>query len=93
MAVAECPDPIFGAIHALKIAEARIDGRRDMGDHAAYLDACRAADTTFDELTETPPVTLPGMRALLQFLDEWCGGNNRDYFDYSLLLRSPLLAG
>jgi hypothetical protein len=33
------------------------------------------------------------MRALLEFLDEWCGGNNGDYFDDSLLLRSPFLAG
>jgi hypothetical protein len=32
------------------------------------------------------------MRALLVFLHEWLGGNNGDYFDYSLLLRSPLLA-
>jgi hypothetical protein len=92
MAAAECPDPIFGAIEALKAAQARIDGLRNMGDHVACLDACRAADTAFDELTESSPVMLSGMSALLEFLDEWCGGNNGDYFDYSLLLRSPLLA-
>jgi hypothetical protein len=39
-------------------------------------------------------VTLvPGMRAPLEFLDEWCSGKDGDYFDYTLLLRSPLLAG
>jgi hypothetical protein len=93
MAAADCPDPIFGAIEALKTAEARIDNLRDMGDHTAYEEACRAADAAFDELAETPPVAIAGMRALLEFLDEWCGGNNGDYYDYSLLLRSPLLAG
>ncbi len=70
-----------------------LHGRRDSGDRVAYEEACRAEGAAFDELTETPPVTIPGMRALLEFLDEWGGGNNGDYFDYSLLLRSPLLAG
>ena len=93
IAAAKQPDPIFGVIDALKAAEARIDEIRGIGDHAAYEEAGRAADAAFDELTETPPVTIPGMRALLVFLDDWCGGNNGDYFDYSLLLRSPLLAG
>ena len=92
IAAAKQPDPIFGVIDALKAAEARIDEIRGIGDHAAYEEACRAADAAFDELTETPPVTIPGMRALLVFLDDWCGGNNGDYFDYSLLLRSPVLA-
>jgi hypothetical protein len=89
---AEPPDPIFGVIEALKAAEAGINDLRDMGDHAAYEKAADAADAAFDALTETPPTSLPGMRALLEFLDEWCGGNNGDYYDYSLLLRSPILA-
>jgi hypothetical protein len=93
MAAPSEADPIFGRIDALKTAEARIDDLRDEGDHTAYEEACRAADAAFDELTETPPVTIPGMRALLEFLDEWCGGNNGDYYDYALLLRSPVLAG
>jgi hypothetical protein len=93
IATSDASAPIFGLIDALKTAEACIDNLRDEGDHTAYEEACRAADAAFDELTETPPVTIPGMRALLEFLDEWCGGNNGDYFDYSLLLRSPLLAG
>ena len=46
---------------------ARLDAIRDIGDHAAYEEACRAEDAAFDELTETPPVTLPGMRALAGF--------------------------
>jgi hypothetical protein len=93
IAASDAPDPIFGRIEALKTAEAHLDALRDIGDHASYVEAGRAADAAFDELTETPPVTLPGMRALLEFLGEWCGGNNGDYYDYSLLLRSPLLAG
>jgi hypothetical protein len=92
IAAVDAPDPVFGRIDALKTAEARLDAIRDIGDHATYEEACWAADAAFDELTETPPVTLPGMRALLEFLDEWCGGNNGDYYDYSLLLRSPILA-
>lgn len=44
----------------------------------------------FDALTETPRTTLRGMRSLLVFLN---GGNNGDFYGYSLLLRSPGLAG
>jgi hypothetical protein len=93
MAAAQCPDPIFGLIEALKAATAHIDHIRGTGNRVAYDEACRTEGAAFDALTETPPTSLPGMRALLEFLDEWCGGNNGDYFDYSLLLRSPLLAG
>jgi hypothetical protein len=92
IAATETPDPVFAAIEALRAATARIDALRDLGDHATYEEACQAADAAFDELTETPPVTIPGMRALLEFLDEWGGGNNGDFYDYSLLLRSPILA-
>lgn len=93
VAAAETPDPVFAAIEALNVATAHIDDIRDTDDHVAYEEACRAEGVAFDALTETPPTTLPGMRALLVFLDEWLGGNNGNYFDYSLLLRSPLLAG
>jgi hypothetical protein len=62
-------------------------------DHAAYDDACRAEGAAFEALTETLPTSLPGMRALLEFLGEWAGGNNGNYFEYSMPLRSPLLAG
>jgi hypothetical protein len=30
--------------------------------------------------------------ALLEFVDEWDGGNNGEYYEYSLLLRSLVLA-
>jgi hypothetical protein len=92
IAAAETPDPIFARIEALNAATAHIDEIRDTYDHAAYEEACRTEQAAFDALTETPPTSLPGMRALLEFLDEWGGGNNGDYFDYSRLLRSPLLA-
>ena len=85
IAAAAVPDPIFGCIEALKTAEARLDEIRDMSDQPTYEAACRAADEAFDDLTETP-TTLPGMIALLEFLDEWCGGNAGSYFDYRLLL-------
>jgi hypothetical protein len=92
VATAETPDPVFACIETLKAATARIDDLRDTGDRVAYKEACQAERAAFDDLTETPPVTIPGMRALLEFLDEWCGGNNGDYYGYSPLLRSPLLA-
>jgi hypothetical protein len=88
----ETPDPVFATIEALNAATAHIDKIRDTGDRVAYEKACSAERAAFDVLTETPPTTLPGMRALLEFLDEWGGGNNGEYFEYSLLLRSPLLA-
>jgi hypothetical protein len=93
IAAAETPDPVFARIEALNAATAHIDDIRNTYDHAAYEEACRTEGAAFDALTETPPTSLPGMRALLEFLDEGGGGNNGDYFDYSLLLRSPLLAG
>jgi hypothetical protein len=92
IAAAETPDPVFARIEALNAATAHIDDIRDTADHVSYEEACRTEGAAFDALTETPPTSLPGMRALLEFLDEWGGGNNGDYFDYSLLLRSPLLA-
>jgi hypothetical protein len=90
---AAAPDPVFAAIGVLNAATAHIDNIRGTGDRVAYEEACRTEGAAFDALTETPPTSLPGMRALLEFLDEWGGGNNGDYFDYSLLLRSPVLAG
>jgi hypothetical protein len=93
MAAAETPDPVFARLEALNAATAHIDEIRDTDDHVAYEEASRTEGAAFDALTETPPTSLSGMRALLDFLDEWGGGNNGNYFDYSLLLRSPLLAG
>jgi hypothetical protein len=93
IAAADPHDPVFARIEALNAATAHIDDIRDTGDRVAYEEACRTEGAAFDGLTETPPVTIPGMRALLNFLDEWCGGNNGNRYDYSLLLRSQLLAG
>ncbi len=65
---------------------------RGASDHVAYEKAYGAERAAFDELIETPPTSRPGMRALLEFLDEWCGGNNGDFYEYGLLLHSPVLA-
>jgi hypothetical protein len=92
IAASDAADPIFGRIESLKTAEARIDALRDIDARDAYEEAWRAAGAAFDKLTEIPPMTIPGIRALLDFLDEWGGGNNGAYYDYSLLLRSPVLA-
>jgi hypothetical protein len=92
IAAAETPDPVFARIKALEAATARIDDLRGTRDRVAYEEACRAERAAFNALTETPPTSRPGMRALLEFLDEWGGGNNGDFYEYSTLLRSPVLA-
>jgi hypothetical protein len=54
-----------------------------------------AADAAIDELTDTPPTTLAGMRAAIEYLLDYDGGHY-DYLPALLqlsLLRSPLLAG
>jgi hypothetical protein len=92
IAAAEAPDPVFAGIEALRRATAQIDDLRDKTKRVQYGLACDAEDAAFDALTETLPTTRAGMRSLLEFLDDWSGGNNGHYFDYTLLLRSPLLA-
>jgi hypothetical protein len=51
-------------------------------------------DATLTEITTTPPTTLAGMRAVIEYLVELDG--HSDYLPTLLrssLLRSPLLAG
>jgi hypothetical protein len=48
-------------------------------------------DDAFQALRETPPTTKAGMRALLEYLDEEAGESGY-FYEYCLLLRSPVLA-
>jgi hypothetical protein len=50
----------------------------------------RAADAAMYELMNTPPATLAGMRANIQYLVDW--DNDSGYYYLPTLLRSPLLA-
>jgi hypothetical protein len=58
-------------------------------DHEPFEAAARAADSAFHALRETPPTT---KRALLEYLDEEAG-DSADFYEYGLLLRSPVLVG
>ena len=65
----------------------------DGSDQEAFEEASRAADVALEEITNTPPTTLGGMRAVIEYLVELDG--HSDYLPALLrssLLRSPPLA-
>lgn len=87
------PDPVFALIEAHKAAWARFDAIEDVSDEAAFEAAGHAGDATLAELAATPPTTIAGMRAVLEYLVELDG--HSDYLPTLLrssILRSPLLA-
>ncbi len=97
------PDPVLALIEAHKAAWARFDAifdgilNADLDEErvfAAETEAGRAADAALKELTDTPPTTIGGMRAVIEYLVELDGHD--DYLPTLLrssLLRSPVLAG
>jgi hypothetical protein len=54
-------------------------------------DAGRAADAALDAIMKTPPTSVAGARAVVEYLVEWDKGSG-DYDYLPTLLRSPLLA-
>jgi hypothetical protein len=85
-------DPVFSLFEAHKAAWARFDGI-DLGDHEALEEAGRAADAALEEITNRPPTTLAGMRAVIEYLVDLDG--HAEYLPTLLrssILRSPLLA-
>jgi hypothetical protein len=91
IAAAAPPDPVLGLVEAHKAAWARL---LETEDHETLEAAGRAADVALDEITTTPPTTVAGMRAVIEYLVELDG--HSDYLPTLLkssLLRSPLLAG
>jgi hypothetical protein len=89
-AAPEETDAIFGLIAAHKAAWARFVELDDR-DHETFEEAGRAGDAAMAELMKTPPTTLDGMRAIIQYLVEW--DNDSGYYYLPTLLHSPLLAG
>jgi hypothetical protein len=89
------PDPVFGLVAAHKVAWSRLLKLEDVTDDYATLEeAGRAVDVALNEITTTPPTTVAGMRAAMEYLVELDG--HMDYLPALLkssLLRSPLLAG
>jgi hypothetical protein len=86
--------PILGLIAAHKAAWARLLKLEDRTDDYEMLEeAGRAVDAAIDRLTKTPPPTVAGMRAVMEYLVEVDG--HMDYLPTLLrssILRSPLLA-
>jgi hypothetical protein len=85
----EEPDAIFGLIGAHKAAWAQFMDL-DERDHETFEEGGQAADAAMYELMNTPPTTLAGIRAIIQYLVDW--DNDSGYYYLPTLLRSPLLA-
>jgi hypothetical protein len=87
-------DPVFALLEAHKAAWARlIATEKHTDDHEALEEAGGAVDAAVDEITTTPPTTVAGMRAVMEYLVELDG--HSDYLPTLLrssILRSPLLA-
>jgi hypothetical protein len=94
VAVAETPDPVFALLEAHKAAWARLLETEERTDDFEALDeAGGALDAAINEITSTPPTTVAGMRAVIEYLVELDG--HEDYLPTLLrssILRSPLLA-
>jgi hypothetical protein len=88
-AATEESDAIFGLIAAHKAAWAQFVELDDR-DHETFEEGERAADAAMAELMKTPPTTLAGIRAIIQYLVDW--DNDSGYYYLPTLLGSPLLA-
>jgi hypothetical protein len=94
IAAAEQPDPVLSLLEAHKAAWARllrIENQTD--DYNTLEEAGRAVDVALNEITTTPPTTVAGMRAVMEYLVELDGIS--DYLPTLLrssILRSPILA-
>jgi hypothetical protein len=81
-------DPIFKLIAAHKAAWAQFMELMT-ATTKRLKGGGRAADAAMAELMKTPPTTLAGMRAIIQYVVEW--DNDSGYYYLPTLLRSPLL--
>jgi hypothetical protein len=92
VAAAETPDAVFALLEAHRAAWARFE-KQDGSDHEAFTHAAAAVDAALEEITNTPPTTVAGMRAVIEYLVELDG--HTDYLPTLLrssILRSPVLA-
>jgi hypothetical protein len=94
IAAAEPADPAFGLVEAHRVAWARLLETEDRtDDYESLEEAGRAVDVALNEITTTPPTTVAGMRAVMEYLVELDG--HSDYLPTLLrssILRSPILA-
>jgi hypothetical protein len=94
IADAEPPDPAFRLLQVHKAAWTRLLRIEDLtDDHETLEEAGRAVDVALNEITTTPPTTVAGMRAVMEYLVELDG--HSDYLPTLLrssILRSPILA-
>jgi hypothetical protein len=87
------PDSVLGLLEAHKATWARfmdLDG----SDHELFTAAAGAVDAALEAITSTPPITVAGMRAVIDYLVGLDG--HEDYLPTLLrssILRSPLLVG
>jgi hypothetical protein len=97
-------DPIFAAI-ARQVAWAafvetigpldNVEGEQDGTEELAYMEANDAADEALEEILATPPTTLAGLPAALEYvveIDDGCIPENGGRIAPTLL-KSPLFAG
>jgi hypothetical protein len=93
VAAAGTTDPVFAFLEAHKAAWARFE-EQDGSEHELFTEAAGAVDAALDAITSTPPTTVAGMRAVMEYFVELDG--HEDYLPTLLrssLLRSPVLAG
>ena len=101
--ITPAPDPIFDLIEAHRKAWARIvDAHENLEgtlSKEAFTFEIKARGSKVDdaknELLKTPPQTLVGARAIIEYLIEWDKENDPEtsYEYLSTLLRSPIFAG
>jgi hypothetical protein len=99
---APAPDPIFDLIEAHRKAWARIVDAHENLEGALSKEAFTfeikargsKVDDAKNELLKTPPATLVGARAIIEYLIEWDKENDPEtsYEYLSTLLRSPIFA-
>jgi hypothetical protein len=106
-AVASSPvDPVYAAIARHKVAWAafletvdpldEVEGEQEgTAEELAYMEANAAADEALEAFLATPPTTLAGLRAVLEYAVEVDSGSIPDNGGRiaPTLLRSPLFAG
>ena len=101
--LAAAPDPIFDLIEAHRTAWARIADAHEKHDEGtlskeAFTSEIEARWSELvdakNQLLKTPPATLVGARAIIEYLIEWDKENDPEtsYEYLSTLLRSPIFA-
>jgi hypothetical protein len=88
-------DPVFALLEAHKAAWARLLDleNHNIDDYETLEEAGRAVDAAVYEIMTTPPTTVAGMRAVIEYVVELDG--HEDYLPRLLrssILRSPILA-